>query len=52
MQGSQAADWTDEFAARWADDADALADEFTAEMGGDPAAAASVNQFAEQVQAE
>lgn len=42
-------DWTDDFAARWAEDADALADEFTAEMGSDPAAAAWVNQFADQV---
>ncbi|KAK9841528.1 hypothetical protein WJX74_007257 [Apatococcus lobatus] len=41
-------DWTDDFAARWAEDADALADEFTSEMGNDPAAAAWVNQFAEQ----
>lgn len=42
-------DWTDDFASRWAEDADALADEFTSEMGSDPAAAAWVNQFAEQV---
>lgn len=45
-------DWTDDFAARWANDADALADEFTSEMGSDPAAAAWVNQFAEQVRGE
>ncbi len=45
---AQVKDWTDDFAARWAEDADTLADEFTSEMGSDPAAAAWVNQFAQQ----